>query len=138
MCRFTPSDRAVHHPAWCCEGCRHCRGWLVLPSRCLRVRVVRRVYLSDLLLRIGLFFYSLIQQHLLSLMVDSWLVCDVLVLSAMCSPADTGLKERVIYSEYSGKFRVGGWGARERRRRRTWRVQGGCELVMKDRLLARG
>lgn len=86
-------------------------GW-GLPSRCLRVRVVSRVYLADLLLRIGLFFYSLIQQRLLSLMVDSWLVCDVLVPSAVCSPADTGLKERVIYSEYAGKFRVGGWGAR--------------------------
>ena len=99
--------------------------------------MVRRVYLSDLLLRTGLFFYSLIQQRLLSLMVDSWLVCEVLVPSAMCSPADTGLKERVIYSEYAGQFRVGGWGERERRRR-TWGVQGGRELVMKDRLLARG
>lgn len=64
--------------------------------------MIRRVYLADLLLRIGLFFYSLIQQRLLSLTVDLRLVCDVLVPSAMCSAADTGLKERIICSEYAG------------------------------------
>lgn len=63
------------------------------------------MYLADLL-RIGLFFYSLIQQRLLSLMV-----CDVLVPSAVCSAADTGLKERIICSEYAGSSELGGLGA---------------------------
>ena len=84
------------------RGTETAGGSWCLPSRCLRVRVIRRVYLADLLLRIGLFFYSLIQQRLLSLTVDLRLVCDVLVPSAMCSAADTGLKERIICSEYAG------------------------------------
>lgn len=35
-------------------------------------------------------------------MVDLRLVCDVLVPSAMCIAADTGLKEHIICSEYAG------------------------------------
>ena len=116
-----------------------------LPSGRLRVRVVRRVYLADLL-RIGLFFYSLIQQRLLSLMVDLRLACDVLVPSAVCNAANTGLKERIICTEYAGSSEWGGGGWREEEENRVQGLilkhelgfQGGRELVMKDGLLAHG